>query len=144
MQHTERWIALVLIIAALTASACQDTSEEAEASKNEPAKIEPVEGTDLNRITLTAEAAKRLDIQTGPVRGAEGGKTVIPYSAVIYDPDGETWTYTSPEPLIFVRHSIAIDRIEGDQAFLSDGPQPGTPVVTVGAAELYGTELGVE
>jgi hypothetical protein len=144
MQHTERWIALVLIIAALTASACQDTSEEAAASKNEPAKIEPVGGTDLNRITLTAEAAKRLDIQTAPVRGAEGGTTVIPYSAVIYDPDGETWTYTSPEPLTFVRHSIAIDRIEGDQAFLSDGPQPGRAVVTVGAAELYGTELGVE
>lgn len=143
MQHAERWIVLVLILAALTASACQDTSEEAAASKNEPAKVEPVEGTDLNRITLTAEAAERLDIQTAPVRDAEG-ETVIPYSAVVYEPDGETWTYTSPEPLTFVRHSITIDRIAGDEAFLSDGPQAGTAVVTVGAAELYGTELGVE
>jgi hypothetical protein len=143
MKHAERWVVLVLILAALTVSACQDTSEEAAASKNEPAKVEPVEGTDLNRIILTAEAAKRLDIQTALVRDAEG-KTVIPYSAVVYEPDGETWTYTSLEPLTFVRHSITIDRIAGDQAFLSDGPQPGTSVVTVGAAELYGTELGVE
>jgi hypothetical protein len=143
MPRTERWIALALIIAALTVSACQDTSEEAAASKSEPAKIVPVGGTGLNRIILTAEAAKRLDIQTIPVRAADGG-TVIPYSAVIYDPEGATWTYTSPEPLTFVRHSIAIDRIEGDQAFLSEGPQPGIAVVKVGAAELYGTELGVE
>jgi hypothetical protein len=143
MQHAERWVVLVLILAALTVSACQDTSEEAAASKNEPAKVVPVAGTDLNRIILTAEAAERLDIQTAPVRDVEG-ETVIPYSAVVYEPDGETWTYTRLEPLTFVRHSITIDRIAGDQAFLSDGPQPGTEVVTVGAAELYGTELGVE
>jgi hypothetical protein len=143
MQHKKHWTALALILAALGVSACQDTSEEAAASKNEPATIEPVEGTDLNRITLTAEAAERLDVQTVSVRDVEG-KTVIPYSAVIYDPEGGTWTYTSPEPLTFLRHSIAIERIDGEQAFLSDGPQPGTAVVTVGAAELYGTELGVE
>jgi hypothetical protein len=143
MQHAERWVVLVLILAALAASACQDTSEEAAASKNEPAKVEPVAGTDLNRIILTAEAAERLDIQTVPVRTVEG-ETVVPYSAVVYEPDGETWTYTRPEALTFVRHSITIDRIAGDEAFLSAGPEPGTEVVTVGVAELYGTELGVE
>jgi hypothetical protein len=68
---------------------------------------------------------------------------VIPYSSVIYDLHGDTWTYTSPEALTFVRHPINVDYIEGDVAVLTDGPSPGTAIVIVGAAELYGTEFGV-
>jgi hypothetical protein len=149
MQQSARWSVVTLMVAALTLSACQGASEESAESRDEAAKVEPLEGTDLSRVTLMAKAADRLGIQTAPVRsgGGEGGesqRTVIPYSAVVYDPKGETWTYTSPKPLSFVRQAITIDRIEGDQAFLLEGPPPGTPVVTVGAAELYGTELGVE
>jgi hypothetical protein len=143
MPRILQWMVLTLMVAAVPLSACQGTLDEATPSGNEPAKIEPVEGADVNRIILTAKAAERLDIQTVPVHTAEG-TTIIPYSAVVYDPNGEAWTYTSPEPLTFVRQSITIGRIEGDQAFLSDGPSPGTAVVTVGAAELYGAELGVE
>lgn len=68
---------------------------------------------------------------------------VIPYAAVIYDPQGATWVYTNPEPLTFVRHSIVVDYIEGELAILLEGPSAGTAVVTVGAAELFGTETGV-
>jgi hypothetical protein len=68
---------------------------------------------------------------------------VIPYAAVIYDLHGETWTYTSPEPLTFVRQAITVDYIEGDMAVLSDGPAAGTQVATVGVAELYGADTGV-
>ena len=137
---------VTLMVAALSLSACQGASEEAP-SGNEPARIEPVEGTKLGRVILTAKAAERLGIETAPVRDAEAGgaqRTAIPYAAVLYDPNGETWAYTSPEPLVFIRAPITIDRIDGDQAFLLDGPPPGTAVVTVGAVELYGTELGIE
>jgi hypothetical protein len=72
-----------------------------------------------------------------------GPRKIVPYSAVIYDLHGDTWTYTNPEPLVFVRHSITIDYIEGDTAVLLDGPPAGITVVTVGAAELFGVELGV-
>jgi hypothetical protein len=65
---------------------------------------------------------------------------VIPYSAVIYDSSGKTWTYTNPEPLVFVRHRIDVDSIEGDRAVLKEGPAIGTIVVTAGAAELMGVE----
>jgi hypothetical protein len=61
----------------------------------------------------------------------------------MYGPHGETWVYTNPEPLTFIREPIAIDYIDGDQVVLSDGPSPGTKVVTVAVAELYGTETGV-
>jgi hypothetical protein len=90
---------------------------------------------------LTAEAARRLDVQTVAAR-SDGKRTVIPYAAVLYDPDGRTWTYTSPEQLVFVRKDISVDRIDGDSAILTAGPSPGTAVVTVGADELWGVEYG--
>lgn len=68
---------------------------------------------------------------------------VVPYAAVLYGVNGETWVYSSPEPLVYVRQPIAIDYVEGDLAMLSEGPEVGTAVVTVGAAELFGTETGV-
>jgi hypothetical protein len=68
----------------------------------------------------------------------------MPYSALVYDTNGRAWAYTSPEQLTFVRSRLTIERIEEQNVFLLDGPPPGTRVVTVGAAELYGTELGIE
>jgi hypothetical protein len=94
---------------------------------------------------LTKSAAQRLDVRTVPARGAVvSGRTriVIPYSAVLYDADGATWTYTSPKPLVFVRNDIRVDSIEGRTAVLRDGPAAGTAVVTVGAPELWGIEYG--
>jgi hypothetical protein len=80
-----------------------------------------------------------------PVSVDAGGTTqkVVPYSALLYDIHGKTWVYKSPEPLTFVRHQVEVDYIEGDAVVLSDGPPAGTGVVTVGAAELYGTEFKV-
>ena len=68
----------------------------------------------------------------------------MPYAALLYDTDGRAWAYTSPEPLIFVRSRLTIERIEAQNVFLLNGPPPGTSVVTVGAAELFGTELGID
>ena len=70
-------------------------------------------------------------------------RKVVPYSAVIYDEHGNTWVYTSPKPLEYVRAPVTIDFIEGDVAVLKDGPPNGTAVVSVGAVELYGTEFEV-
>ncbi len=75
--------------------------------------------------------------------GSGTQKKVLPFSAVLYDVDGETWVYTNPEPLVFIRHPITIDYIEGDQAVLLEGPPVGTEVAMVGVAELFGTEFGV-
>jgi hypothetical protein len=67
----------------------------------------------------------------------------VPYASVLYDPDGKTWAYTSPEPLVFVRQALVIDRIQGDLAILADGPPVGTAVAIRGVAELHGSEYGV-
>jgi hypothetical protein len=57
--------------------------------------------------------------------------------------NGQAWVYTMPQPLTYVRHRVTVDYVEGDRAVLSDGPPPGTAIVTDGVAELYGIELGV-
>jgi hypothetical protein len=111
-------------------------------STEDPATVEEISGSELSRITLSARAVERLGIETAPVERELGGLT-MPYSALLYDSEGRTWTYTNPEPNVFVRHELVVDRIEGDVAVIEDGPPEGTAVVTIGAAELFGTETGV-
>jgi hypothetical protein len=139
-------IGLVLIAACVvTLSACGEASSGYDyetASHHEPAKLEPIKGTDVQRVIFDAEGAKRVGLKTAPIR-QNGQGTVIPYDAVIYDADGKTYAYTAPKPLTYVRQEIAIDHVAGDSVMLSDGPPAGTKVVTVGAAEVYGTEFEV-
>jgi hypothetical protein len=134
-----RSLIVITLLVTLSPSACGGSADEG--APDSPAAVEQISGTELNRITLTAEAAKRLDVQTVAAR-SEGKSTVIPYAAVLYDPDGRTWTYTSPKQLVFVRKDISVDRIDGEAALLTAGPSAGTQVVTVGADELWGVEYG--
>ena len=135
----------LLVVLALALPGCKDAPAEEEGA-SDLATVEPIEGSDVSQVTLSEEAAARLDIETATVAGAGpmGGKaTTIPYAAVLHDPAGDTWTYTNPEPLVFVRAPIDVIRIDGEQALLSSGPPSGTDVVIVGAAELLGTEYEV-
>jgi hypothetical protein len=136
---------LILMAGVVSLSACGEAStgyDYETASHHEPAKLEPIKGTDVHRVIFDAVAAKRVGLKTAPIR-QDGQETVIPYDAVIYSSDGHTYTYTAPEPLTYVRQQIDIDHVVGDSVMLSDGPPVGTEVVTVGAAEVYGTEFEV-
>ena len=73
--------------------------------------------------------------------GSNTSKKVVPYSAILYDLAGDTWVYTNPEPSVFVREQVDIERIDKDLAVLNSGPAAGTQVVTIGAVELYGAEF---
>jgi hypothetical protein len=80
----------------------------------------------------------RVELQ---MAGSEDKQKIVPYSAVYYDAKGAAWVYVNPKPLTFERRRVAVDRVVGNLAILSDGPPAGTPVVTVGAALLYGAEI---
>ena len=144
---SSRWRIAVALVACLALAACRGTMEMAADEDGGPAKVEHLDGAEPTRVTLTEDAAKRLDIQTAEVREMQVGgakRVVIPYAAVLYDTEGNTWTYTSPAPLVFVRHRITVDYIEGELAILSEGPPAGSAVVILGAEELYGSELEFE
>jgi multidrug efflux pump subunit AcrA (membrane-fusion protein) len=259
MKHNNRWMALFLVLVTLLLVACGGQEAEETSTEDVPAVVELIEGTELNRVTLTGRAAERLGIETTPVRmevvtrqrtfggvvearpdaaedtsivrvrvplnlndmellapgqsalvmplyddedsddddellgltgqevveddlddtepddiedgsvivfydvdntdqrlalgdkvgvrlslaGSGEERVVIPDSAVIYDLNGETWTYVSPEPLVFHRAPITIDYVQDGLAVLSDGPEVGTEVATVGVPELYGADTGV-
>lgn len=148
MRFRHPWIPVALVALALIVPGCRSVAAEEPAEGGPPlATVEPIDGADVARVTLSGEAADRIDVQTVAVTPASGtgsrSLTAIPYAAVLYDPSGATWTYTSPEHLVFVRAPISVVRIQGDEALLSEGPPPGTQVVTVGAAELLGTEYEV-
>ena len=68
----------------------------------------------------------------------------IPYAAVVYYLDGNTWTYTKTGDLTFQRAPIKVAGIDGDVATLTAGPAVGTPVVVVGAPEVLGAELEID
>jgi hypothetical protein len=113
----------------------------ASAPKEEAIHIEE-QADGLKELTLSEKAAERLGIESVEVAGS-GSALIVPYAAVIYDAEGLTWSYVNTAPLVYLREEIKVDRINGDTAILSAGPAAGTPVVTTGAAELYGAEIGV-
>lgn len=173
MRFSGRWVAVVPIIAGIQLSACQSASSSgsvhvapAQVEKIDGTGLSRVTLTakaaerlgiataTVSEVGVEQTAGVRTqgnprDMQPGSdpnaSRAARPGSTrlVVPYAAVLYDSKGETWVYTSPQPLVFVRHRISIDYIRGDQVVLSAGPPVGTTIVTVGAAELLGTEFEV-
>jgi hypothetical protein len=114
-----------------------------------PAKVTPIAGSQVQRLQLTERAIQRLGIATQPVReapvgtAAKGIHEIIPYSAVVYDTDGSTWAYVNTAANTYVRQPVKIAAIEGSAAGLASGPAVGAAVVTVGAAELLGTEYNI-
>jgi len=131
--------------AALVLSAC-DTATTADAP---PAAIIPVAGSQIPRLQLTSAAVQRLGIATQQVSAVPsavavtGAREVIPYPAVVYDTDGSTWTFVNTAARTYVRQPVTIAAISGNIALLSAGPPAGARVVTVGSAELLGTEYNI-
>jgi hypothetical protein len=109
----------------------------------EPVHVEHREGTDVARLTLTSKAASRIDVRTAEVTRNGRGLKVVPYGALLYDPQGGTWVYTSPEPLVFERAAVTVRSIADERVLMSEGPAAGTEVAVVGATELWGAEFGV-
>jgi multidrug efflux pump subunit AcrA (membrane-fusion protein) len=145
MKRISLYIFVLLIIASLQLSACAPT--EATEEENKPVSLEPIAGTDLNRLTLTEKAAERLGLETATVltQQVDGlDRLVVPYAALLYDTSGTAWVYVNVEPLVFVRQIITVDSIQGDQVILSEGLEAGDNVVTLGATELYGSESEFE
>jgi hypothetical protein len=140
-----RWLAAGCLAASALALAACGTAPAPEPTS--PAQVVPVAGSSVPRLVLTPDAVQRLGIQTQPVApaapGTAGATEVIPYAAVVYDTDGSSWTYVQTAADTYLRQRITVAVISGDVALLSAGPPVGAQVVTVGSAELLGTEYNI-
>ena len=148
MRGWNRGLAAVLLLAAVPLSGCAGEATTATSTKPKPYKLEKQEGTSITRVRIEQRIFDRARMKTSTVREVErfGGDTtrkVVDYSAIVYDPKGDTIVYINPSPLVFVRPYVKVDSIDGDLAVLADGPPAGTAVLTVGTAELLGMETGV-
>jgi RND family efflux transporter MFP subunit len=75
--------------------------------------------------------------------GGEEESLIVPRNATLYDTQGGTWVYRRLKEHTFARQRVAVRYIDGDNAVLDAGAEPGMQVVTDGAVELFGTEFGV-
>ena len=147
MKHSRQWLAAGVLAVSMQFVACQRHAPEAHHAEH-PVEIEKGKGTNFNRITMTEKALSRIDLKTDKVREqqvlrAPSPRRVVPHSALIYGPKGQTWIYTSPQPRTFIKHKVDVAYVEGDMAVLNDGPPTGTVVVSTAAAEVYGADSGV-
>jgi hypothetical protein len=141
MRHGRRWTVILPVCVFLAVTGCRDVATEEELGY-EPGTVEEIEGSELARVTLTEDAARRIQLDTSEV-AAPGPRMSVPDSAIWVDVNGDEWVYTSPEPLVFVRAPVVVARYQDGVAYLSDGPPPGTEIATVGVAELIGVEFGI-
>lgn len=152
-RNTRVWAAFALA-AGLLLSACGQAESEEPTTDLGAAEVKAVQGSDLMSVTLVPSAIKRLGVETTAVETRRvpssytGGRLVqrkvIPYSAVLYDADGKTWAFVNTEGRTYVREPLTIAYEKDGVAVLTAGPSVGTDVVTVGAVELYGSELGID
>ncbi|MEU0404300.1 efflux RND transporter permease subunit [Streptomyces sp. NPDC006197] len=139
----------VLLAGGASLSACADPQSSAapaaEHSEEPPAEIEEVEEGKIPHLTLAEDTVHRIHLTTEPLRqapldGAGPPQTLIPLKAVVYDPEGKTFAFTNPKPFVYLRTPVELGRFGKDDAVVKSGLTAGTPVVTVGAAELLGIE----
>jgi hypothetical protein len=141
MRRGRRLAWLAPLCALLLLSGCRDVTTEEEVGY-EPSKVEPIKGSELSRVILTEDAARRIGLDTTPVT-SRGERTVVPESAVWVDVNGDEWVYTNPETLVFIRAQVVVDRYDEGSAFLSEGPASGTEVASIGVPQLIGSEFGI-
>ena len=135
--------AAVCAASLFTLPACAQTTAvtPAAAAGAAPVKVEKNATTGIAKLTLTEHGLARIELTTEPVTAGPGTDVLLPYASLLYDANGKTWVYTNPAPRVFERQAVTVSKIEAGVVTASKGPAVGTPVVTVGAVELFGAEL---
>jgi hypothetical protein len=118
---------------------------EATVKPDNPARVETITkgGATVKKMSLTPKAAERLGVQIDEVRVDPSGRRIVPYSSIFYDLNGGTWVYVHTDPMSFVRETVKIDTIKGENVYLNDGPPPGAKVLATGVPQIFGIEMGV-
>jgi hypothetical protein len=132
---------VVTVAATASLAGCAEI-EVSSAEPYEPAHLESTGPDQPARVILTEEAQHRVQLQTTLVK-PHGADVSLDHTALVYDKKGKPWVFTVIGPRTYVRAAVGLKGQEDNLLILSSGPAAGTEVVTVGAIELWGTELGI-
>jgi hypothetical protein len=133
---------VVAVVATASLVGCAEI-EVPLAEPYEPAHLESTGPDQPARVILTEEAQHRVQLQTTLVK-PHGADVSLDHAALVYDKKGKPWVFTVIGPLTYIRAAVGIKEVnENSVVILSSGPPAGTEVVTVGAIELWGTELEI-
>jgi RND family efflux transporter MFP subunit len=114
----------------------------------------PIQGPPTaDPASSSADLFYRLDNRTGRFRPGErvavsvplvgaAEELAVPWSAILHDIHGGTWVYEALPDQVYVRRRVEVRDVIDGLAVLRRAPAAGTPVVVVGAAELFSTEFG--
>jgi hypothetical protein len=131
----------VVAVAVATSAGCAEI-ESVTAEPYEPAALESTGQDKPARVILTEEAVDRVALQTTEVK-ALGKDLTVDHAALVFDKVGKPWVFSVIGPRTYVRAAVTIKEVQDNVVTLSAGPPAGTQVVTVGAIELWGAELGI-
>jgi hypothetical protein len=117
-----------------------------------PASADPVAGTVDLYYQLDGSASgfrfgQRVSIDLPLNDDHDAGhanRVSVPVSAIVRDIYGGEWVYVQTAPQVFERRRVEVAAVSDRAAWLTRGPNPGTEVVTDGAAELFSTEFGAK
>jgi RND family efflux transporter MFP subunit len=99
---------------------------------------------DLGRAGSRLRPHERVSVQLTMTAPSSGDAAItIPESAILRDLQGGTWVYEVRAPHVFARRRVELGGPAGSGVVVTRGLDDGVRIVTVGAAELYGTEFYV-
>jgi len=127
------------VIAVLSGCAKTPTA----ASQPPTAKLVPTAGSPVPSVQLTPLGAVRIGLETAKVTVGQGGEATFPYTALLYESNGQAAVYVASGPLTFTRHFVDVDTISGQVVTVKSGVTPGVTVATDGSEELLGVQNGV-
>jgi multidrug efflux pump subunit AcrA (membrane-fusion protein) len=135
---------LTVVAAAALAAVLAGCSTPASTVSQPPtSKLVRVPGNSEPSIVLTQLGAERIGLKTAVVTTAPGGEATFPYTALLYEPNGQAAVYVATGTLTFTRAFVTVDTISGNVVVVKSGVTPGRHVATDGAEELLGVQNGV-
>jgi hypothetical protein len=140
-QYTGQAAVVAAAIAAAALTGCSASSSTA--SQPPTSKLVPVPGSPVPNVVLTPLGAERIGLETTAVTVGRGGEATFPYSALLYEPDGQAAVYVVSGQLTFTRHFIDVNTIIGSTVIAQSGVTSGERIVTNGGDELLGVQNGV-
>jgi hypothetical protein len=134
--------AAVACLPAACAGAAPDEEEEAELFQTKLVELKDHPGH--HSITFSTTGAERADVGTTPVTGSDSERK-LPYAALLYNGDGSTFVYTATGPRTYRYTPIHLEKVvDSTTIVFTEGPKPGTPVVTSGVPQVHGADIQLE